>query len=106
MKIFESFILCCSVHVAAVGFPACALWLVDEHTASCQPSIITNCISNREGTAKTAPGKMQKHRKSVQSTLESELSCNLKQHLQKRANLDQLIYNSNCNLKLITGNLK
>lgn len=57
MKIFESLILCCSTCITAVGFPPCKLWLVGVHTASCQPSTITDCISDRAGTHKDSPRK-------------------------------------------------
>lgn len=57
MKIFESFILCCSAHITAVRFPPCKLCQVGAHTASCQPSTITDCISDRGGTCKDSPRK-------------------------------------------------
>lgn len=63
ITIFESFVLCCSVHVTAVGFPPCKLWLVGAHTASCQPRPITDCISDRRGTHKDSPRKKCKNRK-------------------------------------------
>ena len=55
MKIFESLISCCSVHITAVGFPPCELRPVDAHTTGCQPSTTTDCISDRGGTGKGSP---------------------------------------------------
>lgn len=64
MKIFESLILCCSTCITAVGFPPCKLCKVYIPLAASQAlSLIASVIE--QAPTKTAPGKMQKQRKSI-----------------------------------------
>lgn len=73
---FESFPWCCSGHITAVGFlPA---------SRGCQPS-----TRDRGGTHRQPQEKRRNTENLSNLTLKSEISCNLKQHLRKRTDLDQ-----------------